>query len=112
MALGIDQWAANICIKLGIPFTAAIPFLGQEKAWPESSQKTYHLLLKKSSSQVIVCEGGYAANKMQIRNEWMVNHCNVLIAVYNGDKTGGTANCVAYAKSINKEIIFINPRLS
>lgn len=39
MALGVDQWAANIAHRLGIPFIAAVPFLGQEKAWPVPSQK-------------------------------------------------------------------------
>jgi uncharacterized phage-like protein YoqJ len=109
MALGIDQWAANVCLKLGIPFTAAIPFVGQEKAWPQSSQQTYHKLLSKATKQVIVCQGGYAPQKMQTRNEWMCNHCDQLIAVWDGTP-GGTGNCVQYAKSINKTIIFINPR--
>jgi uncharacterized phage-like protein YoqJ len=109
MALGIDQWAANICRKLGIPFTAAIPFVGQEKAWPEASQKTFRALLNKATKQVIVSEGGYAAAKMQIRNEYMCDHCDVLVAVWDGT-SGGTGNCVKYAQSIGKQIIFIDPK--
>lgn len=111
MALGIDQWAANISHRLGIPFIAAVPFVGQEKAWPADSQKIYQKLIKLAADTVIVCEGGYEARKMQTRNEWMVDRCDTLIAIYNGDKTGGTANCINYAKSINKKIIFINPTL-
>lgn len=110
MALGVDQWAAYIATKLNIPFLAAIPFIGQEKAWPMASQSIYNKLLKKSAEQVIVCEGGYAANKMQIRNQWMVDNCDKLIAIWDGTP-GGTGNCVNYAKSINKEIIYIDPRL-
>jgi uncharacterized phage-like protein YoqJ len=109
MALGGDMWAANIAIKLNIPFIAAIPFVGQEKAWPASSQKTYHKLLSKAAEKVIVCEGGYAAYKMQIRNEWMVNNSDILIGIWDGTN-GGTGNCISYAKSINKEIIYINPK--
>ena len=56
MALGIDQWAAHICIRLGIPFIAAIPFEGQEKAWPKQSQSIYKLLLAKAKSVTVVCE--------------------------------------------------------
>jgi len=108
-ALGVDSWAANICIKLGIPLTAAIPFLGQEKAWPLKSQQTYHKLLSKAAKQVIVCEGSYAAAKMQIRNQWMCDHCDLLIGVWDGS-SGGTANCITYAKSIGREIIIINPK--
>ncbi len=45
---------------------------------------------------------------MDKRNKWMVDNCDLLIAVWNGT-SGGTANCVNYAKSINKQIIIINP---
>lgn len=108
MALGVDQWAANIAVKLGIPFLAAVPFEGQEGAWPEVSQKVFHKLLDKAAEVVIVSPGGYAAPKMQIRNEWMVDHCDKLIAVWDGTP-GGTGNCVTYATSKDKEIIRINP---
>ena len=111
MALGIDQWAANIAYRLGIPFLAAIPFDGQEKAWPQHSQKVFQRLLKKASEVVIVSPGGYSPAKMQVRNEWMVDNCNKLIAVWDGTQ-GGTGNCVNYAKSKNSDIIYINPRLT
>jgi uncharacterized phage-like protein YoqJ len=109
MAQGVDQWAAHIAHKLGIPFLAAIPFEGQESAWPMASQKTFQNLLKLASEVEIVSPGGYAAYKMQVRNEWMCDHCDKLIAIWDGTP-GGTGNCVNYAKGKNKEIIFINPR--
>lgn len=109
MALGVDQWAANIAYKLGIPFVAAIPFEGQELAWPEASQKTYRILRKLASEEVIVSSGGYSADKMQIRNIWMVDNCDSLIAVWDGSK-GGTGNCVEYAKSVDRKIYQIDPR--
>jgi len=110
MALGIDQWAANIAIKSNIPVLAAIPFEGQEKAWPQTSQDIYHRLLSRVSEKVIVCPGGYAAEKMQRRNEWMVDRCHVLIACFDGTP-GGTGNCVKYAESVGRQIILIDPRL-
>lgn len=112
MALGIDQWAASICVKLGIPFIAAIPFIGQEGVWPAESKKIYKILLAKAESQHVVSEGGYSAHKLQIRNEWMVNNSDMLVALYNGDETGGTANCVKFAESVNKKIYRIDPRLT
>ena len=111
MALGVDQWAANIAVKLGIPFVAAVPFLGQEGKWPQASQRIYKILLAKASEIVIVCEEGYAAYKLQKRNEWMVDHSDKLIAVWNGSK-GGTGNCVDYATKVGKEIYRINPTLT
>jgi uncharacterized phage-like protein YoqJ len=109
MALGVDQWAAFIAHRLGIPFLAAIPFVGQEGKWPEKSQAIYRKLLNLASEQVIVSEGPYSATKLQTRNEWMTDHCDQLIAVWDGSY-GGTSNCINYANSINREIIYINPR--
>lgn len=108
MALGIDQWAAAVAYKLHIPFIAAIPFEGQEKAWPEESQKAFRLLRRLACEEVIVSEGGYSASKMQVRNEWMVDHCDLLIAVWDGTE-GGTGNCVKYAESIDRKIYRIDP---
>lgn len=109
MALGVDQWAAMIAHKLGIPYLAAIPFKKQESKWPAESQRIYNILRKLATEEVIVCPGNYSPEKMQTRNKWMVDHCDKLIAVWDGTK-GGTGNCVEYAKSIDKDIFFINPR--
>ena len=49
---------------------------------------------------------GYILNA---RNWGMIEPCEVLIAVYNGDKTGGTANAVKYGLSKKKKIIYIPP---
>ncbi len=110
MALGVDQIAAYIAYKLKIPFIAAIPFEGQEKAWPIKSQQIYSALLRQSIEKKIVCDGGYAANKMQIRNQWMVDNCDKLIAVWD-HSSGGTENCIKYAQSINRDIVYIDPRI-
>ena len=111
MALGVDQWAAHIAHKLGIPFIAAVPFEGQDRVWPAASRAIYKKLIELASEVVIVTPGGYSSAKMQARNEWMVNYCDKLIAIWDGT-SGGTGNCVKYAQSLNKEIIFIDPRLT
>lgn len=113
MALGCDMWFAHIAYKLKIPFIAAIPFEGQETAWPKASQDTYHRLLKLASEKVIVSPGKYEPSKMQIRNCWMVDRCDKLIAIFKSTETsGGTFNCIQYAKKTGKEIILINPDLT
>jgi uncharacterized phage-like protein YoqJ len=108
MALGFDVYLAQISYKLSIPFIAAVPFKGQESKWPKESQNLYTKLLGLADEIVIVSPGEYSAEKMQIRNEWMVNNSNKVIAAWNGSP-GGTGNCVKYARSIGKEIIRINP---
>ena len=109
MALGVDQLAANLAQMNSIPWIAAVPFRGQELAWPKQSQTIYHRLLETASEVVIVSDGEYSPQKMQIRNQWMVDNCTQLLAVWDGSN-GGTANCVTYAEAQGKPIRFINPR--
>ena len=52
--------------------------------------------------------GDYHPAKMDLRNRYMVDNSDLVIAVWNGTK-GGTCNCVKYAKKKDKSIIFINP---
>ena len=103
MALGWDMALAQAAINQNLPLVAAVPFAGQEKQWPQSSQTQYHSILSKTSETVIVCEGGYEAWKMQVRNVWLVDHCDLLVALWDGSK-GGTGNCIDYAKKKDKPI--------
>lgn len=111
MALGVDQWAAFIAYKLKIPFVAAVPFEGQEKKWPAESQLKYKQLLKLASEIIIVSPGGYGSGKLQTRNKWIVDYSHKLLATWDGSE-GGTGNCVAYAESVKRQIIRIDPRLT
>lgn len=108
MSLGVDQWMAELCILNEIPFIAAVPFEGQEKVWPPHSQAKYVQLLSRAHETIFVSDPGYASWKLQLRNEWMVNKSDMLLAVFNGS-SGGTANCVAYAKKQKRKIRFIDP---
>src|ERR1700722_15037804 len=108
MALGFDTYAAEVCIKLGLPFIAAVPFASQARIWPKTSQDKYEWLLKKASEVVIVSEGTYSVEKMNIRNHWMVEHADEVIACFDGTR-GGTKNCVDYAISKAKRIYCIAP---
>lgn len=114
MALGVDQWAAFIALKLKIPVLAAVPFEGQETKWIPSAQKTYFKLLDRVSEVIVVSPGQYTAEKMHVRNRWMVDQLSndkgdKLIAVYDGSK-GGTGNCYDYAVATKKDIILIDPK--
>ncbi len=104
MALGFDIALAEAAVEMSIPLMAAIPFKGQESRWPIDSRLRYERLLKSAAIAHVVCEGGYAAYKMQARNEWMSDKSDVILALFNGT-SGGTANCVAYAKKCGKKII-------
>jgi len=110
MALGIDTLFAKIAIRLNWPFIAAIPCQGQHNIWPQKSKELYlDLINHPLCTKEYVSLGPYSPQKMQLRNKWMVNNCDLLIAIWDGT-SGGTANCVKYAQSIGTDIRIINPR--
>jgi len=99
MAIGWDQALAEAAVRLGIPFVAAIPFVGQESRWPKASQEKYRELLAKAEEVVDTSDGQfYHPSLMQLRNKWMVDNSHLVLALHDGSK-GGTANCIQYAKS-------------
>lgn len=108
MALGVDMMWAFVAKALNIKLIAAIPFIDQYIKWPGTSRQMYFGLLD-YASEVVNTSGAryYAKEFMQGRNEWMVEHCDKLVAVYNGDKFGGTYNCIQYAEHVKKPIIYI-----
>jgi uncharacterized phage-like protein YoqJ len=105
MALGWDMAVAFACKELEIPYIAAIPFLGQEKMWNKEYQDIYFRLLDAAQDIEIVSTGGYQPYKMELRNRWMVDNADMVIALYNGGEEGGTANCVRYAVATNKPVV-------
>jgi uncharacterized phage-like protein YoqJ len=108
MAIGYDQDFAEVCIDMGVPFIAAVPFEGQERRWPPTAQQHYRKLLRLAYEVVVVCEGGYERWKMQARNEWVVDHSSDLVAAFDGSQ-GGTANTINYANKVRCEIHRIDP---
>lgn len=106
LAIGWDMWLAWTTIKVGIPLIAYCPFEGQHVRWSTDHQKQFHWILEHAQHVDYVCEPGYAAWKMQRRNEAMVRDSDLVLALWNPEKkSGGTANCINYALKVNKPIL-------
>ena len=108
MALGWDQSVADACVILDIPFVAVVPFPRQEGRWPQPSQERYRRLLGQAQDQITLRQNApmsamQAAAWLDERNHWMVDESCHLHALWNGDRMGGTANCVAYAALSGRE---------
>lgn len=98
MASGWDMALAKTSLRLNIPLTAAIPFKDHIKYWD--------VLNNPLTSSYIVCEGGYEIWKLHRRNEWMADRVNLTLAFWDGNKKGGTFNCIEYCRK--KNIPWIN----
>jgi uncharacterized phage-like protein YoqJ len=103
-ALGWDQALASAARSLGIPYVLALPFPGFEDRWPKESKDFLYGLMVQASAVKYICDPGYAGWKMQKRNEWMVDHSDKVLALWNGVPGGGTSNCISYANKVGKPI--------
>ena len=105
MALGWDQAIADACRWNGIAYKAVIPFKGFESRWPDFSKEIYYRLLEDSDEVIYIHDTfEYDPEFMIDRNIYMVDHSKLLLALYNGDKEGGTYNTFKYALSTGIEI--------
>lgn len=112
-ALGVDQWAAAQVLQHkeqypGIKLVIAIPFVGFSSQWPPQSQQHLAELWEMADETHIVCPSGYAAVKMQLRNQFLVTSSELVVAVWDGT-AGGTGNCVQYAQSLGRAIVHYTP---
>lgn len=114
MARGADMWAAEAVLEAihsgygEVKLYAAIPYPEQTRKWFGWEKDRYEEILRLCEGVFLVSDV-YNSRCMAKRNEFLVKHCDRLIAVYNGTE-GGTANTVALAKKRGKDIVLIEPR--
>lgn len=113
MALGVDTIFALAVLELkdegyNIKLHCAIPCRNHSSKWIKESVDLYNDILSKADVVKLVTDETYKPYLMQVRNEYMVDLADKIIAVWDGS-SGGTANCVKYAQKKNKEIIRIIP---
>ena len=107
MARGVDVWSSAEAWKQGIPYHAVKPWAGHQAVPDEHFAWIIRNASKVSS---VVDNTGYPGVWVyQKRNEFMIDLAEVVLAVWDKDKKGGTWNAVKYAKSKNKEVIVISP---
>lgn len=111
MALGVDTYAAEIILDMqkkykDIKLHAAIPCPCQDKGWSEPEKNRYRKILKHCNSKTIISPF-YSSSCMLMRNRFMIDNSDRLIAAWNGSPRGGTAFTIRYAKNNMKEIHLI-----
>lgn len=113
MALGVDTWAAIAVLDLrernpAIKFHCVLPCEGQETKWSTSAQVRYRDILREADSVEYV-KRIYDRKCMLERNQRLVDSAAFLLAVYNGEKRGGTAATVRHAQKAGRKVIVIDP---
>lgn len=105
MATGWDQAIAHAAILLCLPLIAALPFEGQESKWPKSGKDRYNAILRRAKEVVLVTKGGYDNKKFIVRDEWMVDHADAILALWDGEESGGTYHTVRCAEDLGIPVV-------
>lgn len=95
-AQGWDQ-AIMVATVKECPVVAAIPFKGHESKWPFEAREYYRNLLE-ACREVKYFGESYDRKLFAQRDHWMVNQADHVLALYDGNREGGTALTVEYAK--------------
>ena len=113
MAEGTDCYCSKIVLALreknpALKLHCILPCKEQADKWTASSRDLYHSILEQADSIVYVSKA-YHENCMLDRNRFLIEHASTVLAVYNGEKRGGTAATMRYAQKMGQEIIVIDP---
>lgn len=108
MAQGTDIWAAEIVLEKkkhnnGLHLICAVPHPGFEKRRNEYETARYNHILCHADYVRIICDRYFRAC-YQRRNELMVDHASLVIAVWDG-RSSGTKNTIDYAKRVGVKIV-------
>lgn len=116
MAQGFDLLAAEATLLLKksypqIRLIACIPCYNQEKSYSDTDKARYVSILQRADEKILLSEN-YHRGCMLMRNQYMVEHADALIAYCKKEK-GGAAYTVKYCqkKYPEKEIIYVNVKL-
>lgn len=94
-----------------IKLHAVVPFKGQEAEWPLPIICRYRDALNRCSD-VTTLHDEYKSEYYLERNRYLVDHCDLLLAVCDKDNIplrSGTGATVRYAKKTSKPILFVKP---
>lgn len=116
-ALGVDMWAGEAVLRLkkmpgygDLQLHIALPFNGHDSKWNQNSKERLAFLIRHCDECVTVCQTS-SRDSYLARNRYMVDHADMLLAVYDNEKSlrSGTMHTVNYAQKRNLPIILIHP---
>lgn len=110
---GVDCWAALTVLELrkrnpALKLHLLLPHEGQADKWSDSAQERYRFILSQADFAEYVSQEYYEGCMLD-RNHRLVEAAGVLLAVYNGERRGGTAATVRYAQKLGRKMIVLNP---
>ena len=113
MAEGTDTWTAQIILALrednpALRLHCILPCFDQSAKWSASSRECYRSVLEQADSIIFVNRENKRSCMLE-RDRFLVSYASIVLAVYNGERRGGTAATVRYARKLGRELIVIDP---
>lgn len=111
MAKGVDLIAAEIVLRLRerddrLKLICALPHPGFGQHWGGGWTERFQRVLAQADLSRTICPN-FSRASYQTRNEWMVRHSALVIAVFNGE-SGGTKNTLDFAQRSNVPCVVID----
>lgn len=111
MAKGVDLIAAEIVLRLRkhdprLKLICALPHPGFGQHWGGGWTERFQRALAEADLERTICPA-FSYGSYQTRNEWMVRHSDLVIAVFNGE-LGGTKNTLDFAKRSGVPCVIID----
>ena len=111
LAVGTDQLFADVCRDRGVPYRVVIPAEDYASSFVHPSDKSAFEVLLAAAREVTVLPYQASTDEAFLAaGRWIAEHSDVILAVWDGQPShgvGGTADIVAYAKSLGKELHII-----
>lgn len=111
MARGGDLYFAEAVLSLrerrdGVTLEGVRPCESQADSWPAEERIRYQAILDRCDFETLI-QHNYDRFCMMRRNRYMVDRAARIIAIYNGEPKGGTAQTLAYAlrKKLETDIL-------
>ncbi len=111
LAIGADQLLARLVLERGGTIHAVLPFADIERSFSPEHLPAYRELANQATIEALDTPGtdedAYLAAGRRV-----VEVSDIVLAVWNGTPAkgkGGTADVVAYARSLHRRIVVIDP---
>ena len=113
MAQGVDMYAAEIVLELKkqypqITLECAIPYERQAVRWPEALRDRYFSIAEHCDQETML-QTHYTQDCLWKRNQYMVDHADIVLAVCNMRLHSGSKQTVLMARRRLKPVWLIFP---
>lgn len=113
-AIGVDTYASQLVIEAkasnpSIKLYIAVPFRGFTKYWSNAQRVEYADIIRKCDGFKVICDKP-SKHAYHVRNSFMVDRADLVIAYWSGKRNGGTYATVQYAQQTHTPVVNCYPK--